>query len=136
MDLFPDVDAAAEIDSLLDKYRSVGEVYEEARLNERFQLAPSRLMHMRAFSSPVFLLVFSVPPEDLPALENYAERYFDAWIDMHRNAKQLSDAEAEARRRRREHIGKTIKRLDPDRHMVVKIYGEDTTCLIEDANMY
>jgi hypothetical protein len=136
MDLFPDVDAVAEIDALIGKYKSVGEIYEEVRTDDRFQLSPSRLMHMRAFSSPVFLLVFAVPPENLPALDSYAERYFDAWLEMYRNPRRLTDTEAEARRSRCEHIGKTIKRLDPDRHMVVNVYGEKTTCLIEDANMY
>jgi hypothetical protein len=55
---------------------------------------------------------------------------------MHRNAEQLSDIKAAARRQRREQIGKAIMRLDPDRNMVVKIYGEDTTRMIEEANMY
>jgi hypothetical protein len=80
--------------------------------------------------------VFSTPEENLLALEAYAERYFDAWLDMHRNAEQLSDIKAAARRQRREQIGKAIMRLDPDRNMVVKIYGEDTTRMIEEANMY
>jgi Flp pilus assembly CpaF family ATPase len=41
-----------------------------------------------------------------------------------------------ARQQRREQIGNTIMRLDPDRHMVVKIYGEETTRMIEAANLY
>jgi hypothetical protein len=136
MDLFPDFDVAADIDAYLDKYAAVAEIYQEARTDDRFVLVPSRLLHMRAFSSPVFLLVFSTPTENLLALEKYAERYFDAWRDMHRNAKQLSDTQAAARQLRREQIGNTIMRLDPDRHMVVKVYGEETTRMIEQANIY
>jgi hypothetical protein len=136
MDLFPDVDVVADIDCYLERYAAVGKVYEEARTDDRFLLEPSRLLHMRAFSSPVFLLVFSVPEGRLPALEAYAERYFDAWLDMYRNAINLSDVEAGMRRQRREQIGNAIMRLDPDRHMVVKIYGEEITRLIEAANMY
>jgi hypothetical protein len=136
MDLFTDFDVVADIDAYLEKYSTVAKIYEEARTDDRFVLEPSRLLHMRAFSSPVFLLVFSTPEENLLALEAYAERYFDAWLDMHRNAEQLSDIKAAARRQRREQIGKAIMRLDPDRNMVVKIYGEDTTRMIEEANMY
>jgi len=136
MDLFPDFDVVADIDAFLEKYVSVGEVYEAARTDDRFLLQPSRFLHMRAFSSPVFLLVFSASENDLPALDEYAERYFDAWLDMHRNSARLSDSKADARRRLRKQIGDTIVRLDPDRHMVVDIYGEETTRMIEEANMY
>jgi Flp pilus assembly CpaF family ATPase len=41
-----------------------------------------------------------------------------------------------ARQQRREQIGNTIMRLDPDRHMVAEIYGEETTRMIEAANLY
>lgn len=136
MDLFPDFDVLANIDTYLEQYAPVAEIYEEARLDTRFVLEPSRMLHMRAFSSPVFLLVFSTPEDNLPILEAYAERYFDAWLNMYRNAKQLSTAQAAERRQQREKTGQTIKRLDPDRHMVVSVYGEKTTCLIEAANMY
>jgi hypothetical protein len=136
MDLFPDFDVVANIDKYLDQYAPVTAVYEEARLDERFVLEPSRLAHMRAFSSPAFLLVFKLPEDLLPAIETYGERYFDAWLDMYRNAQELPDEQAAERRKQREKIGGTVKRLDPDRHMVVTVYGEETTCLIEDANMY
>jgi hypothetical protein len=136
MDLFPDFDVVADIDVFLEKYASVGKVYEEARTDDRFVLQPSRLLHMRAFSSPVFLLVFGAPEKDLPMLEVYAERYFDAWLDMYRNGERLSDAQADARRQLRQKIGDTIVRLDPDRQMVVQIYGEETTRMIEAASMY
>jgi len=136
MDLFPDFDVVADIDTYLEKYAAVGQVYEEARTDERFVLQPSRLLHMRAFSSPVFLLVFAAPEEHLPVLDAYANRYFDAWLAMHRDAQRLSDAGADARRALRQKIGDTIVRLDPDRHMVVEIYGEETTRLIEQASMY
>jgi hypothetical protein len=136
MDLFPDFDVAANIDTYLEKYAAVGEVYEAARVDERFVLEPSRLLHMRAFSSPVFLLVFAIPEAHLPALDAYANRYFDAWLDMHRGAERLSDANADARRALRKNIGDSIMRLDPDRSRVVEIYGEETTRLIEKANMY
>lgn len=136
MDLFPDFDVVADIDAYLGKYASVAEVYEAARNDDRFVLQPSRLLHMRAFSSPVFLLVFALPEDHLRALDAYANRYFDAWLAMHRDAQRLTDTEADARRRLRQKIGETIVRLDPDRHMVVEIYGEETTRLIEQASMY
>ncbi|MDH3977203.1 MAG: hypothetical protein OEU86_01705 [Gammaproteobacteria bacterium] len=136
MDLFPDFDVIANLDDYLQGYSAVGEVYEEIRNDDRFLLQPSRLMHMRALSSPVFTLCFNVPVDNLPAIEAYAERYFDAWLDMLRNASSLSDDEAERRRHLRQEIGDSIVRLDPDRHMVVQVYGEETTCMIEAGSMY
>ncbi len=136
MDLFPDFDVIAHIDTYLEQYAPVAEIYEEARLDDRFILQPSRMVHMRAFSSPVFLLVFSIPEDHLPAIEAYGERYFDAWLNMYKNGRQLSPEQATARRQKRKKTGQTVKRLDPDRHMVVSVYGEETTCLIEAANMY
>ena len=136
MDLFPDFDVITGIESYLERYASVGDIYEEARVDEHFVLEPSRILHMRAFASPVFLLTTSLSEDVLPIIESYAERYFDAWLDMYQNADRLSDREAAMRKVLRKNIGDTIKRLDPDRHMVVTIYGEETTCLIEEANMY
>ena len=136
MYLFPDFDVLADIDTYLEQYAPVAEIYEAARLDDRFVLQPSRMVHMRAFSSPVFLLVFSIPEDHLPAIEAYGERYFDAWLNMYKNGRPLSPEQGAARRQQREKIGKTVKRLDPDRHMVVSVYGEETTCLIEAANMY
>ena len=136
MDLFPDFDVVAAIDAYMETYAPVAKVYEEARLDERFTLEPSRILHMRAFGSPVFMLVNAVPEEHRPVIEAYGERYFDAWFDIFRNAGKLSAGEASVRRDMRKKIGDTIKRLDPDRHKVVKVYGEETTCLIEAANMY
>ncbi|HJP38400.1 MAG TPA: hypothetical protein QF499_04605 [Gammaproteobacteria bacterium] len=136
MDLFPDFDVLANIDTYLEQYAPVAEIYEAARLDDRFVLQPSRMVHMRAFSSPVFLLVFATPENHLPALETYAERYFEVWLNRYENAELLSPQQGAARRQQREKIATTIKRLDPDRHMVVSVYGEETTCLIEAANMY
>ncbi len=136
MDLFPDFDVVADIDTYLEQYAPVAEIYEEARVDDRFLLQPSRMVHMRAFSSPVFLLAFSIPEEHLSAIEAYGERYFGAWLNMYKNAEPLSPEQSATRRNQRKKMGETVKRLDPDRHMVVSVYGEETTCLIEAANMY
>lgn len=136
LDLFPDFDVVANIDKYLENYAAAAEIYEQARLDERFTLAPSRLLHMRAFSSPVFLLVFSIPEEHLRGIEAYAERYFDAWKEMRKNAARLSNTEAAVRQTLRKQIGNTIIQRDPDRHMVVKVYGEETTRMIEKANIF
>jgi hypothetical protein len=136
MDLFPDTDAVEHVESILRQYAAVGEVYEEARQDDRFQLQPSRLMHMRAFSSPVFFLVLSVPEDNLSAVENYANGYYEAWLDMYRHPNRLTPAEGETRQQRRKHIGDMIVKHDPDRFRVVAVYGEETTQLIEKASMY
>ena len=136
MDLFPDFDVISEIDAYLDRFAAVAAVYERARQDPRFALQPSRLLHMRAFSSPVFLLVTGVTEADLPAIEAYGEAYFDAWLDMLRGAPRLPAAEAARRQARRRHVGEAVIRLDPDRHRVVEVYGEATTQAIEAASVY
>ena len=135
MDLFPDIDVVMQIRKLRDQYEGVAKIYDDVRKDEKFQLEPSRQIHMRAFTSPFFILIFGVPEIDLPAIEDYAHAYFDEWLTMHRSAETVSPEEAELRARRRLHIAQTTIESDPDRHLVVKVYGEETTRDIEQATM-
>lgn len=135
MDLFPDVDAAAEVFRLLDHFSDAAKVYDEARKDPDFHFVPSRQLHMRAFSSPLFLLTFDVEESQLAALEHYAHGYFDAWLTLHREGAELSAEAAVERIARREHMSRTLIELDPDRHLVVQVYGEQTTQAIEAASM-
>ena len=90
---------------------------------------------MRAFASPFFLCIFDTPENTLAELEAYADRYLDEWIKLYKNAVAVTPEEAERTRQRRLHMGRTLITEDPDRHMVVQIYGEATTTAIEEANM-
>ncbi len=135
MDLYPDRDLVSNLDDILEQYASVAGVYEQARQDERFLLQPSRLMHMRAMASPVFLLVFGVEPASLGAIEHYGEQYFDAWLELHSQGNTLSSGETKERRAIRQRLKEAIVRLDPDRHLVVQVYGEETTRLIEAATL-
>ena len=56
-------------------------------------------------------------------------------IDAIRPGVKLSEVDAAARRVRRSHVAHTIIRHDPDRHMVVSVYGESMTQAIEEASM-
>ncbi len=135
-DLFPDIDIPTNIMAYRDQFKNAGVIYERARLDERLDLKPSRLLHMRAYSSPLFLLVLSVPLETALVFEEYAEAYLDEWLAMYRNPVELDEAAVAERRQRRQDMAGVVKALDPDRHMVVTVYGEETTCRIEEANMY
>jgi hypothetical protein len=135
MDLFPDVDKEMDVDWLISDFAGVTEIYDEAMADDRYAFGPSRYMHMRAFQSPFFLCARNVPEADLPPLEEYAGRYFDAWLKLLASASQVSDVDAAARRVRRSHLAQTIIREDPDRHMVVSVYGESMTQAIEQASM-
>ncbi len=93
-------------------------------------------MHMRAFESPFFLCARGVAEADLPGLEAFATRYFDEWRELLETAQQLPPEEAASRRARRDHMSRTVIEQDPDRHLVVSVYGESTTQAIEEASMF
>jgi hypothetical protein len=135
MDLFPDADFAANFDDLSKQYSTVAKLYDEARNDSVLNPQPSRQAHIRAFCSPFILLVFGAPEEQISLLEDFADRYFSAWLDMFRNARELDSDAAAARLERRELMARTLMAHDPDRPMVVQIYGEETTHAIERATM-
>ena len=135
MDLFPDVDASAEVLHLLDLLADAEQVYNEARKDPDYQFVPSRQMHMRAFSSPLFLLACNVEEGQLAGLEHYAHGYFDAWLSLYEKGATVSEEAAAARAARRQHMARTLIDLDPDRHLVVQVYGEPLTQAIEAASM-
>jgi hypothetical protein len=134
LDVFPDIDLEMDINYLIEDFGPFVEIYNEARAEEDITFRPSRYMHMRAFQSPFFLCT-DAPAEVLPRLEDYAERYFDEWQKLLASGRKLGDAETTARRVRRSHIARTIIEQDPDRHMVVNVYGEAVTQSIEEASM-
>ncbi len=135
IDLFPDVDKEMQIDWLIDDFGAVTEIYDEAVADERYEFRPSRYMHMRAFQSPFFLCARGVVETDLPGLEDYAIRYFEEWRKLLDAAPELDPDDAAARRVRRDHMSQTVIAQDPDRHMVVSVYGEMMTQAIEEASM-
>ena len=134
LDVFPDIDPELDIGWLIRDFGPFTKIYDEARAEEDITFRPSRYMHMRAFQSPFFLCT-DAPAEVLPRLEDYAERYFDEWQKLLAAGKKLSAAETTARRVRRSHVARTIIEQDPDRHMVVSVYGEAVTQSIEEASM-
>lgn len=135
LDLFPDIDEPKEVLHLLDLFSGVTKVYDQARQDPDLQFQPSRQLHMRAFSSPMFLCAFGVDEAKLPKLDRYAHGYLNAWLQLYRNAPQLSAEAAAERAARRAHMSRTIIDLDPDRGLVVDVYGEQTTQAIERASM-
>ena len=135
VDMFPDMDMESEVLQLVDMFGEAAEIFDKARNDSRIRLEPSRFLHMRALSSPLFLLILKAPDEALPVFDAYAQSYLDAWLKLYRNADEISSAAAATRAARREHMVQTLIQLDPDRDMVVKVYGEETTQAIEAASM-
>ena len=135
MDLFPDVDAPMQITHLLQQLGRASEVYDAARNDDQLQFQSSRQLHMRAFSSPLFLCAFGLEGRQLGIVERYAHGYLDAWLELYRAGAELSADQAADREARRRHMARTLIDLDPDRHMVVQVYGEETTQAIERACM-
>ena len=135
LDLFADMDAGARVLDLPAFYGDAVQVYDAARQNPALQLQASRFLHMRAFTSPLFLLVSRVPDSVLPDFEAYATGYLDAWLKLLQDAAEISPAEAADREARRKHMAAMLIKLDPDRDMVVQVYGEEMIQAIEAASM-
>lgn len=135
LDLFADMDAEARVLDLPTFYGDAVEVYDAARQNPALQLQASRFLHMRAFSSPLFLLMARAPDSVLPDFEAYATGYLDAWLKLLRDADKILPPAAADRETRRKHMADMLIKLDPDRDMVVQVYGEETIQAIEAASM-
>jgi hypothetical protein len=132
IDLYLDLDLGMHLD-YLGTLAGIEAIYKEARRDSPYPLEPSRLAHMRAICSPYFFLVNKVPQDGLALIERYANRYFDEWLKMFRAGRRLTVAESADRLARRNYAGESVIALDPDRHMIVQVYGEETTCAIERA---
>jgi hypothetical protein len=135
MDMYPDIDTFMDIRPFLEQMSGVCAVYDEAKKTD-IDFRPSRLPHMRAFCSPFFLNVFKATSAQLPQLDAIANRYFDEWIKIFQVAPTVDAIAAANRQRRRTHMSDTVIALDPDRQMIVQVYGEAITCAIEQAVMY
>lgn len=135
MDMYHDIDMQANIRDLVARLEPVTEIYNEAKASY-IEFVPSRQVHMRAFCSPHFLNVFNPEGKDLPQVLSYAERYFREWQKLFAAAGTLDEAAAADRKQRRVHMSDMVVALDPDRQMVVQVYGEDTVRAIEETVMY
>ncbi|MGI9291237.1 MAG: hypothetical protein ACR2QG_08170 [Gammaproteobacteria bacterium] len=134
MDFYPDMDLVMQIDEFAEISGDMPAIYDEVKASD-LEPQTSRLMHMRAFSSPYFMNFPGTTAEQLPRLEDIANRYFDEWVRIYNSARELSADEAAERQKRRIHFADKIIELDPDREMIVQVYGEATTSAIEDALM-
>jgi hypothetical protein len=135
MDIYPDMDLVMEIKEFLDICGAFTAIWDDAKASE-LNLQPSRLAHMRAFCSPYFFNSVSTTEEQLPLVEQYANRYFDEWLKIYAAPKELDAAAAAEKQRRHEHFSKCIVEMDPDRQMIVQVFGEEVTEQIENALMF
>jgi hypothetical protein len=135
IDLYPDIDPIMQFESFSKDYAGIEKIFDAAKADTSISFEPSRQAHMRALVSPFFLCGFGVAEHALDAVETYAAHYYDEWLHLFQQQRQLTDAEAAQRKTRRDHIASTIMTLDPDRGMVVQIYGEEVTQAIQDATM-
>jgi hypothetical protein len=135
MDLYPDFDVVTNLDKFEQMYAGVHTLFEAAKNTDKLPLEFSRIPHMRAIASPYFILVPRTSEDQMPVLERYANAYFDEWLKLFRQAEKLTGEEAAAKLSLRNLIGQIIVERDPDRHMVVQVYGEETIQAIEAAAM-
>jgi len=135
MDMYPDIDLYMGIMPFLERMAGVQAVFDAAKQTD-IDFRPSRLAHMRAFCSPFFLNVFKADGAQLEQISTIADRFFAEWLKLLAAAKEVSAEQAEDRQRRRTHMSDVVIAADPDRQMIVQVYGEDTTSSIERAVMY
>lgn len=134
-DMFHDVDMLMNVQALVAKTAGLTEIFDEAKASD-LNFVPSRQTHMRMFASPHFLNMFGVNGDQLDGVAGYADRYFSEWLSMLGDSDELDPDAAATRRKRREHMSDMVVHFDPDRHMVVQVYGEETVQAIENACMY
>lgn len=134
MDLYPDMDLLMGIEEFLDLCGDLTPIWDEVKKSD-LNPQPSRLAHMRALCSPYFLNFVGATADTLPRIEAIAHQYLDVWLDILRNARELSDEERAVADNRRDIFAQRIIELDPDRNMVVQVYGEETVQQIEAALM-
>jgi hypothetical protein len=135
MDIFHSVDMETNVKDILAKTAGMTKIYEEAKAST-INFVPSRQTHMRIFCSPHFLCAFGADGEELPKIAEFGDRYLTEWLKILATADPVDATEAEQRRQRRVHMSNMMVELDPDRHMVVQVYGEETVQAIEEACMY
>jgi hypothetical protein len=135
MDMYPDIDLCLDIEPFLAKMSGVNAIYDEAKQTD-INFVPSRLPHMRAFCSPFFLNAAKASGDQLGMLDKIANSYLDEWLQLFAAAEEVNAAAAEDRQRRRTHMSDMVIAMDPDRQMIVQVYGEETTSAIEKAVMY
>jgi hypothetical protein len=133
-DIIPDIDMGMRIAELKQQFAGIEAIYNEAKQGD-ITFEASRQTHMRALCSPFFLCTFGLPADQLAAMEALANRYFDEWLKLYENAVELDEAAAQEGYARRAHMAKMVVDLDPDRNMVVQVYGEETVRAIEAALM-
>ena len=135
MDIFPDYDVFMDAQAFVRDTAELAAVYDEARASG-INFIPSRYPHMRVFCSPYFLNAFKVSADQLPQLDDIQNRYFSAWQKIFAGAAEVDEQAAALRVERRRYMSDTVIALDPDRDMIVQVYGEATTSAIEQAVMY
>jgi len=135
MDMFPDVDTFMQIRPVLEQMAGVNKVFDDAKKTD-IDFRPSRLPHMRAFCSPFFLNAPKATEANLPELDKIANLYLDEWQKIFAAAEKVDAAAAADRTARRNHMSDVVVALDPDRQMIVQVYGEEVTSAIEQAVMY
>ncbi|HJP04989.1 MAG: hypothetical protein CL799_06840 [Chromatiales bacterium] len=131
-DILPDIDMAMNIVALKEQFVGVEAAFNDAKQGD-ITFEPSRQTHMRTFCSPFFLCTFGIPADQMEQMDAIANGYFDEWLKLYNNAVELDQATADERQARRAHMAKMVVELDPDRNMVVQVYGEKTIQAIEAA---
>jgi len=134
MDVYPDMDLVMQAKEFQELCGELAPVWDEARSSE-LNIQPSRLPHMRGLASPFFLNSTNTTVEQLPQVESIGHKYLDHWLRIYHSAAEVDEAEAAERWKRREQFANVVIELDPDREMIVQVFGEETTQAIEHCLM-
>jgi hypothetical protein len=135
MDMYPDLDTYLNIRPYLDQMSGVQAVFDEAKATD-IDFQPSRMAHMRVFCSPFFLNAPKTTAEQLDQVGAFVDRYFDEWLKLLAHAAEVDATASAQRQARRSLMSDVVIEKDPDRNMIVQVYGEATTSAIEKAVMY
>jgi len=130
LDLYPPVDLVTEPEHFAEYRERLELTYRAA--TARFTWKPSEIAWARAAASPYFFMA-SAPAEQKPAVLELAMAYFDAWLDIYRQAERVGPEVERAMRRRREHWTEGLLTSDPNVGRVAQILGEELTSRLAQA---
>ncbi|MCP4715513.1 MAG: hypothetical protein GY868_10375 [Deltaproteobacteria bacterium] len=132
VDLYPAVDLVPRQEYVDKYYDLLKETFLQAKSAPYFSWRVSDHSWMRVNASPYFFMSRTdIAHKDLVDL--LVQAYLDVWLKIHAEAQAVSEEEARLIASRRSWLDRWLREREPDRHVIVKIFGEELTNKMSDA---
>ena len=132
VDLYPPMDLVPRQDYVDTWYDRLQETYLAAKATPQFNWRVSDHSWMRLNSSPYFFMS-AAAREDREQVDRLVLAYVDVWLQIHAAQERVAAAAAERMAAYRGWLDRWLREREPERHLIVKQFGEDLTCRMSDA---